>query len=76
MKDEEIIDLIVNLFALHVPDSLGKRLVLEKLNRSLFLEHYKCLGCGKDLVCLDCDPIEITHDTDITVHIGNRSFSV
>ena len=37
MSDDEIIDIIHRLFALHVPDSLDKRTVLERLNKTLFM---------------------------------------
>lgn len=71
MRDEEIINLIVNLFALHAPDSLDKRLVLERLSENLWVHTPgKCPKCGTLMVCPECDDIVV--NTDVTLRIGSR----
>lgn len=73
MNDEQILDLIINLFALYVPDSLDKRLVLERLNKNLWIPPAgKCLKCGKALICLECENFTVNTDVDVTLRIGDR----
>ena len=71
MSDDEIIDIIHRLFALHVPDSLDKRTVLERLSTTIFIPPAaECRNCNGLMVCPDC--ADISAAADITVRIGNR----
>jgi hypothetical protein len=76
ISNDEIVDLIINLFARHVPDSLDKRLVLERLSKNRWiLPEAKCSLCRGLLVCPECDHIDIDTDVDVTVRIGGRIIS-
>jgi uncharacterized protein with PIN domain len=75
MPDEEIIDKIILLFALHVPDSLDKRQVLDRLAQrdTLLFRNPKelCPECKKPLICLDCE--DISADVEATIRINGRT---
>ena len=69
----EFIDLIDLLFALHVPDSLDKRRVLEYLHT--FDPDPICSNCKRPLVCLSCSKIDDV-SVDVSVRIGGRRITL
>ena len=76
-EDYEVTDLIVYLLTLHVPDCLDRRRVLDYFTHGHL--HFikpvvQCPKCQGEMVCPDCDDIEV--DVDATVTIGGRTIHV
>ena len=77
-SDDEIVDLIVNLLTIYAPDSLDKRMVLERVSVKPWLiknqESGKCSKCGKTMTCLRCSTVDISYDVEVTVKVDGEVF--
>lgn len=79
LKDEEGLDLIQRPLITYVPNSMDRINALEKLDRAgtrLFTPPSKCPQCGKEMVCLECEDVDIDigpAEPEVTVRLGNRT---